>query len=74
MAGAGICPLSGCADFTIPTGQVRYHSPVAHRTETMPVTINIVVKRGCDIMLYDMIERMAEVRMLQTVKAGKTAF
>ena len=74
MAGAGICPLYGCTDFTVPIGQVEYHSQVTYKMEVVPVTINMVVKRGCDFVLFNMIERLADVGVLKTVKTGKTAF
>lgn len=48
-----------CADFTVPIGQVEYFGPITKKNETMPVTINMVIKRGCDFVLYEMIERMA---------------
>lgn len=46
MTGANICPIFGCVDFTVPLGQVPYFSNVTFRTEMVPVTINMVVKRG----------------------------
>lgn len=46
ITGANICPIFGCADFTIPIGQVPYYSNVTYRMEMVPVTINMVVKRG----------------------------
>ncbi|QDS77168.1 hypothetical protein FKW77_001756 [Venturia effusa] len=46
ISGANICPIFGCADFTVPIGQVEYYSNVTFRTEMMPVTISLVVKRG----------------------------
>lgn len=40
----------------------------------MPVTINLVVGRGCDFVLFNMIEKLAEEGVLATVKTGRTAF
>ena len=40
----------------------------------VPVTINLVVKRGCDFVLYNMIERLADEGVLKSVKTGRTAF
>nr|POE79833.1 amidase 1 [Quercus suber] len=72
--GASICPLYGCADFTIPLGQVPYWSQVTFAYEMVPVTINMVVKRGCDFVLYNMVEKLADRGVLKPVKTGKTAF
>ncbi|KAK3072590.1 hypothetical protein LTR53_006544 [Teratosphaeriaceae sp. CCFEE 6253] len=74
ITGANICPLYGCADFTVPIGQVPYYSAVTLHVEMVPVTINMVVKRGCDFVLYNMIERLADAGVLKAVKTGRTAF
>ncbi|KIX03562.1 uncharacterized protein Z518_07115 [Rhinocladiella mackenziei CBS 650.93] len=74
ITGASICPIYGCADFTIPIGQVPYFSNVTFHEEMVPVTINMVVKRGCDFVLLNMIEKLADAGVLKTVKTGRTAF
>jgi hypothetical protein len=74
ITGANICPIFGCADFTIPIGQVPYFSNVTFHEEMVPVTINMVVKRGCDFVLYNMIEKLADEGVLKSVKTGRTAF
>ncbi|GIJ99554.1 hypothetical protein Aspvir_001688 [Aspergillus viridinutans] len=71
---SGICTLFGCVDFTIPLGQVDYYSPVTMVTEQWPVTINIIARRGCDFMLFNMIKKLAEEGVLRSVKTGRTAF
>jgi hypothetical protein len=74
VTGASVCPIFGCADFTVPIGQVPYQSNVTLHEEMVPVTINMVVKRGCDFVLYNMIERLADEGVLKTVKTGRTAY
>ncbi|KAF5857938.1 hypothetical protein ETB97_005128 [Aspergillus alliaceus] len=74
ILGASICPIFGCADYTIPIGEVPYKSAVTLKTEMMPVSMNLVVKRGCDFVLFNMIERLADAGLLRTVKAGRTLF
>ncbi|PLB51479.1 amidase signature enzyme [Aspergillus steynii IBT 23096] len=71
---ASICPMFGCADYTIPIGQVDYQSPITMVTEQLPVSVNMIARRGCDLMLFNMVEKMAEAGILQTVKTGRTAF
>ncbi|KAL4890301.1 amidase signature domain-containing protein [Aspergillus ambiguus] len=71
---ATICPLFGCADFTIPIGQVPYMSPVTMVSEQWPVSLNFIVRRGCDFMLFNMVEKMAHAGMIGPVKTGRTAF
>lgn len=74
ITGANICPIFGCADFTVPIGQVSYFSNVTFKEEMMPVTVSMIVKRGCDFMLYNMVEKLADAGVLKTVKTGRTAF
>lgn len=71
---AGLSPLYGCADFTVPIGQVRYFSQVTFREEWVPVTIGMMVRRGCDFVLYNLVERLAEEGVLGTVGVGRSAF
>ncbi|KAF4164372.1 hypothetical protein CNMCM6936_009308 [Aspergillus lentulus] len=71
---SGICTLFGCVDFTIPLGQVDYYSPVTMVREQWPVTINIIARRGCDFMLFNMIKKLAEEGVLRSVKTGRMAF
>ncbi|OOF92982.1 hypothetical protein ASPCADRAFT_508787 [Aspergillus carbonarius ITEM 5010] len=63
-----------CADFTIPLNQVPYLSPISKIPEQLPVSMNLIVRRGCDFMLFDMIEKMAEAGIISEVKTGRTAF
>ena len=74
ITGANICPIFGCADFTVPIGQVPYFSNVTFKEEMVPVTIGLVVKRGCDFVLYNMVEKLADAGVLKSVKTGRVAF
>ncbi|PWY79239.1 amidase family protein [Aspergillus heteromorphus CBS 117.55] len=69
-----ICPLFGCADVTIPIGQVPYLSPISMVVEQWPVSFNLIVRRGCDFVLLNMVEKMAEAGIIKSVKTGRTAF
>ncbi|KAK1999876.1 amidase [Colletotrichum falcatum] len=64
----------GDVDYTVPLGQVSYFSNVTYQVETMPVTINIVAKRGCDFVLFNMVTELARRGILNTVLTGQTAF
>lgn len=74
ITGAGICPIYGCVDITIPIGQVPYASNVTFHQEMVPVTVSVIAKRGCDFMLFNMVEKLADAGVLKTVKTGRTAF
>ncbi|KAI1410053.1 amidase family protein [Hypoxylon sp. FL1857] len=72
--GASLCPIYGCVDMTIPIGQVPYVSNVTFVEEMVPVTVSVIAKRGCDFMLWNMWERLADEGVLKTIKTGRTAF
>ncbi|ETN44181.1 uncharacterized protein HMPREF1541_10731 [Cyphellophora europaea CBS 101466] len=72
--GVSFCSFAGCADFTVPIGQVPYFSNVTLVEEMVPVTLSLVMRRGCDFSLFNLIKKMADVGMLKAVKTGRTAF
>ncbi|KAK4507951.1 hypothetical protein PRZ48_001686 [Zasmidium cellare] len=74
MPGSSICPIFGCVDFVVPIGQVGYWSEVTFKEEMVPVTVDLVVRRGCDFVLYNLVERLAEEGMLKGIRAGRKAF
>ena len=72
--GDSLCPIYGCVDMTVPIGQVPYRSRVTLVEEMVPVTVNVIARRGCDFVLWAMWERLADEGMLHDVKTGRTAF
>ncbi|KZT62918.1 amidase family protein [Calocera cornea HHB12733] len=74
FTGSSVCSFAGCPDYTVPIGQVPYYSNVTFTTEMVPVTINVVARRGCDFMLFNLFEEMENRGMLATIKTGRTAF
>lgn len=51
-----------------------YYSPVTRVTEQLPITIDLAVRRGCDLVLFNLIDGLASVGILQAVKTGREAF
>ena len=72
--GDSLCPIYGCVDMTIPIGQVPYRSRVTLVEEMVPVTVNVIARRGCDFVLWHLWERLADEGMLHEVKTGRAAF
>ncbi|KAK7429744.1 hypothetical protein QQZ08_003770 [Neonectria magnoliae] len=73
-AGSTTASYFGDADYTVPIGQVPYFSNVTFQNEMMPVTVNLVAKRGCDFVLFNLINELADRGVLKTVLTGKQAF
>lgn len=43
-------------------------------SEYVPVTINMAAKRGCDFMLFNLIDKLVDEDMLHVIKTGSLAF
>lgn len=74
VPGMLLCSVGGCADYTIPIGQVEYFSEVSRIMEMAPVTISVVAKRGCDFMLFNLIEKLTTDGLIRAVKTGRSVF
>lgn len=57
-----------------PIGQVSYISNVTNVEEKLPIAIDVLAHRGCDLMLLDLAEYLAEEGLLQETKTGREAF
>ncbi|CAJ0551573.1 Ff.00g115030.m01.CDS01 [Fusarium sp. VM40] len=64
----------GDVDITVPIGQVTYQSNVTFQAEVMPVTVNMVAKRGCDFVLFNLIDKLVSKGVLSAVDTGKQPF
>ncbi|EIW70951.1 hypothetical protein TREMEDRAFT_61469 [Tremella mesenterica DSM 1558] len=74
LSPGSIASSAGCPDITLPIGQARFTSVISGKEEMKPVTINLVAPPGTDLMLLDVIDRLAQEGLLREVKTGRTAF
>ena len=70
--GIRISEYGGCPDYTLPIGQATYHSGITDHQEVLPVTIQMMVARNCDGMLFDMVAGMVKEGMLNFSQPGRT--
>ncbi|KAI1073408.1 amidase signature domain-containing protein [Whalleya microplaca] len=61
---------SGCPDFTLPIGEVRFHSRYTSTEEYLPVSISLLGPCGMDSVLLDLIVDLEAVDILQQVDCG----
>ncbi|KAL8865738.1 MAG: hypothetical protein Q9174_006725, partial [Haloplaca sp. 1 TL-2023] len=59
-------------DFVVPVGEAGYESVVTNHTEVLPVTVDLVVGRGCDGMLFNLIEDLTNAGILSVSQTGQT--
>ncbi|KAH8886429.1 amidase signature enzyme [Thozetella sp. PMI_491] len=55
-----------------PIGQVSYQSNVTNHEEKLPVSLDVLAHRGCDLMLLDLTKDLADAGLLKEVKTGST--
>lgn len=61
-------------EITIPIGEATYFSHVSGVWEPIPVAIELVARKGCDAMLLDLVKKLGELGIVQTVAAGRFMF
>ncbi|KAF5363872.1 hypothetical protein D9756_000069 [Leucocoprinus leucothites] len=69
-----VASMAGLPEATIPLGQVQYKSPVTGNWEWMPVAVQIVTRRGCDGVLYELIRKLGDKGIVKAVQAGAEAY
>jgi hypothetical protein len=65
---------AGTPEIVVPIGQIEYHSAYTNRTEWQTVTVALGVAKGCDRVLFDVVDKLTEAGMLQEVMAGMLAY
>ncbi|KAF2812363.1 glutamyl-tRNA amidotransferase [Mytilinidion resinicola] len=65
-----ISVFSEAPDFVVPIGQAPYNSTVTQHVEYLPVTVDMMVAKGCDGMLFSLIEALLAAGIIQVAKTG----
>lgn len=65
-----ISVFTGAPDFVVPLGDAGYFSNITLHQEVLPVTVDIMVARGCDGMLFDLISSLVNAGIVMQSKAG----
>lgn len=67
----GISQLGGVPEVVVPLGSVPFLSPVTGTMKESPVAVSLLAGFGCDFMLYDLVEALAEGGIIPaSVKTG----
>ncbi|ESK94093.1 amidase family protein [Moniliophthora roreri MCA 2997] len=69
-----LASMASLVDVTVPLGQTSYFSPVTRQWEVIPVTIQLVTRRGCDSIILDLVRLLAEKGFLKAVSTGPEPF
>ncbi|KAK0724641.1 hypothetical protein B0H67DRAFT_641154 [Lasiosphaeris hirsuta] len=65
---------AGTPEIVVPIGQVQYWSAYAQRLEWQLVTVALGVAKGCDLLLFELVDRLAAAGLLKETLPGVVAF
>jgi Asp-tRNA(Asn)/Glu-tRNA(Gln) amidotransferase A subunit family amidase len=65
-----ISVMSETPDMVVPIGQMAYHSLVASHIEYLPITVDMMAAKGCDGMLFSLIQDLYEAGILGISQTG----
>jgi hypothetical protein len=60
------------ADNAIPIGTVTFYSTVSRLEEPLVLSVNILAHRGCDLVLVDWLEKVAEAGLIKRSRLEDT--
>ena len=67
-----ISPFAEIPDFVVPIGQATYNSTITLHEEELPITINFLAAKGCDGMLFKLIQQLQTAGIINAVQVGQT--
>ncbi|KAG9958190.1 amidase signature enzyme, partial [Aureobasidium melanogenum] len=62
--------FSGVPDFVLPIGQAAYKSNITLQTEYLPVSVDILAAKGCDGMIFGLVQDLVKAGVISATKAG----
>ncbi|WPB04145.1 uncharacterized protein RHO25_008789 [Cercospora beticola] len=63
-------PFWGGPDFVVPIGSAKYYSNITQHEEVLPVTVDIMAAKGCDGMIYGLVQDLVKEGILKPSVAG----
>ena len=67
-----ISPFGEGPDFVIPIASVPYASTITNHTEYLPVTVDILAGRGCDGIIFSLVDALLKAGIVVVSKPGQT--
>lgn len=67
---SGISIFAGVPDFVLPIGQAAYVSNITQQTEYLPVSVDILAAKGCDGMIFGLVQDLVKAGIINATKAG----
>ena len=67
-----ISVFSEAPDYVIPVGEAAYNSTVTNHEEVLPVTVDIMAAKGCDGLLFDLINDLVNNGIVHMPVTGRS--
>lgn len=67
-----ISVLSEAPDYVVPVGEVGYNSTITNHAEVLPVTVDIMAAKGCDGMLFNLINDLVDKGIVKVPVTGRS--
>ncbi|KAH9827402.1 Amidase [Teratosphaeria destructans] len=68
-----VSPFWGGPDYVVPIGSVSYKSDITMHDEVLPVTVEIMAAKGCDGMLFGLVQDLVKAGILKKSLTGYSA-
>ena len=65
-----LSPIVEVPDYVVPVGQAPYNSTITQHVEFLPVTIDLMVAKNCDFMLFDLINDLEQAGIIGVSTTG----
>lgn len=65
---------SGCPDYTVPVGEVSYHSRITDHEERLPISLSVLARPGMDVILLELLRELEKVGILRSPAVGVKMF
>lgn len=59
-------------EVTLPIGEISFRSDISNVEEKLPVAIDVLAHRNCDLMLLDLVKALGDAGVLREVNTGMT--
>jgi hypothetical protein len=65
---------AGVLEIVVPIGQIEFWSSYSRKIEMQPMTVAFQAAKGCDLALFELVDRLSEAGLIKEVMSGKLAF
>ncbi|KAF2003629.1 amidase signature enzyme [Amniculicola lignicola CBS 123094] len=68
----GVAGFTENPDIVVPIGEAPYNSTITGHIEYLPVTVDFMAPKGCDGMLFSLVEDLYNAGLIKTALAGRS--